>query len=180
MFTSTRHIAVVLLVLSLSALTASAEILALEGIVTGTNGQPVSGAQVTVAGKEGGGSARVVNTDAKGRYVCNGLGEGTFNVSLTVNGAVKASIANVRIWPDIPRQQLNFALKPGKVMPQARGKHYVWVPSTTGSNVAGQWMEVTDEQPIANNKAIREHTDTAGGRVIQRIQDNVTGVTHSH
>jgi Carboxypeptidase regulatory-like domain len=180
MFTPARIICVVLFALSLTTRIASAESLALEGIVTGSDGSPVNGAQITVAGKEDGGGARIVNTNAKGHYLAGGLGEGTFNVTLSINGAVKASIANVRVWPGIPKQQLNFALKSGKIMPQARGKHFVWVPSSTGSNLAGGWVEADDERPVANAKAARDRIDNAGGRMIQRIQDNVTGVTHTH
>jgi hypothetical protein len=172
MFTPARIICVVLFALSLTTRIAPAESLALEGIVTGPDGSPINGAQITVAGKEDGGGARIVNTNAKGHYLAGGLGEGTFNVTLSINGAVKASIANVHVWPGIPKQQLNFALKSGKIMPQARGKHFVWVPSSTGSNLAGRWVEVADEHPVANSKAIQERTDNAGGRALQRMQDN--------
>jgi hypothetical protein len=172
MFTPARNICVVLFALSLTTRIASADNLALEGIVTGTDGLPVNGAQVAIEGKEGSASAKIVNTNAKGHYIYSGLGEGTFNVTLSINGAVKASIANVRVWPGIPKQQLNFALKSGKIMPQARGKHFVWVPSSTGSNLAGGWVEVTDARPVANAKAIQERTDNAGSRALQRMQDN--------
>jgi hypothetical protein len=172
MFTAARYLVVVLFALSLSALTASAEVLALEGIVTGADGRPVNGAEIAIEGREGSASAKVVNSNANGHYIYSGLTEGTFNVSLRINGAVKASIANVRIWPGIPKQQLNFSLKTGKVMPQARGKHFVWIPADTGSNLAGRWMEVADERPVANAKAIHQRTDTAGSRVLQRLQDS--------
>lgn len=180
MFTRTRHIVVVLVALSWSALNAPAETMALEGIVTGSDGLPVNGAQIAIEGREGSVSAKVVNTNAKGHYIYNGLSEGTFNVTLSINGAVKASIANVRVWPDVPKQQLNFSLRRGKLMPQARGKHFVWVPGATGTNLAGRWMELPDERPIANGKAMQERTDNAGSRVMQRLQDNSGVVVGGH
>src|ERR1700716_3327782 len=146
MFTPVRSIAVVVFALALSAVTASATVLALAGTVTDAKGQPISGAQISIEGIEGSAGAKVVKTDGKGRYTYSGLGEGTFKVSLSINGVVKASIANVKVTENHPTEHLNFGIRPGKVMPNASGKHYVWVPAGTGSNLSGSWMEVDDRR----------------------------------
>ena len=180
MFTPVRSIAVVVFALALSAVTASATVLALAGTVTDAKGQPISGAQINIEGIEGSAGAKVVKTDGKGRYIYSGLGEGTFKVTLSVDGAVKASIANVKVTENHPTEHLNFAIRPGKVMPNASGKHYVWVPAGTGSNLSGSWMEVDDRREIKISKAAGERTERSGGAVIQRIQDNASHATSGH
>ena len=178
MFTPVRSIAVVVFALALSAVSASATVLALTGTVTDSKGQPISGAQISIEGRGGSADSKVVKTDGKGHYVHSGLGEGTFKVILSINGAVKASIANVRIDENNPTEHLDFALRPGKALPNARGKHYVWVPASTGSNLAGSWMEVDDRRPTKVTKASADRTERSGGNVIQHIQDNASHTGH--
>ena len=174
MFTPVRSIAVGVFALGLSAVTASATVLALAGAVTDAKGQPISGAQISIEGIEGSAGAKVVHTDGKGHYIYSGLGEGTFKVTLSINGAVKASIANVKIDENNPTEHLDFAIRPGKALPQAQGKHYVWVPASTGSNLAGSWMEVSDRRQPKVSKAAGERMERSGGRLVQQIQDNAS------
>src|ERR1700682_246544 len=174
MFTPVRSIAVVVSALVLSAVTASATVLALAGTVIDAKGQPISGAQISIEGIEGSVGAKAVKTDEKGRYTYSGLGEGTFKVTLSVNGVVKASIANVKVTENHPTEHLHFAVRPGKVMPNASGKHYVWVRSGTGRTLSGSWMEVDDRREPKISKAAGERTERSGGAVIQHIQDNAS------
>ena len=178
MVTPVRNISVVLFALALSTLTASATVLALAGTVTDAKGQPISGAQISIEGKEGGAYARIVRTNGKGHYNYSGLGEGTFKVTLSVNGAVKASIANVKVDENNPTERLDFTIRPGKAMPQAKGKHYVWVPASTGSNLSGSWLEVDDRRQPKVGKAAGERTERSGGGIIQHIQDNASHSGH--
>ena len=178
MVTPAKNIAVVIFALALSAVTASATALALAGTVSDAKGQPISGAQISIEGREGSASAKVVRTNEKGRYNHSGMGEGTFKVTLSVNGEVKASIANVKIDENNPTERLDFTIRPGKAMPQARGKHYVWVPSSTGSNLAGSWLEVDDRRPSKIGKAAGERNERSGGGIIQHIQDNASHSGH--
>jgi hypothetical protein len=173
MFTPVRSIAVGVFALALSAVTASATVLALAGTVIDAKGQPVSGAQISIEGIEGSAGAKVVRTDGKGHYSYSGLGEGTFKVTLSVNGTVKASIANVKINESNPTEHLDFAIRPGKALPQAQGKHYVWVPASTGSNL-GSWMEVDDRRQPKVSKAATDRMERSGGRVVQQLQDNAS------
>jgi hypothetical protein len=143
--------------------------LALQGIVRDAAGRPLKDAEIRIEGREGS-EPRTARTDGKGRYRSTGLGEGTFNVSLVVNGAVKAAIANVRVWEGDPEQQLNFEMKTGRVMPNARGKHYVWVKETTGTHLGGRWVEV-DNKPATFSSGQQQRMDSSGGDMVKKIQD---------
>jgi carboxypeptidase family protein len=119
----------------------------IQGIVKDAKGQPVKGADVRVESRDGKQLFNTVKTDAKGRYISQGLQPGVYRVSLVVNGALKASIMNTQTKAD-QRTQLNFDLKPVSAsQPSAgakTGKHMVWVPSDTGSHIGGRWVEVND------------------------------------
>ena len=110
-------------------------------------GQAIKGADVRVESKDGKQQFNTVKTDAKGRYISEGLPVGIFRVTLIVNGAVKASVTNTKTKAD-QTTQLNFDLKPVQAAQasadQKKGKHMVWVPATTGSHIGGRWVEVPD------------------------------------
>src|SRR6266446_10376393 len=82
----------------------------IQGIVKDAKGQPIKGANVQVASKDGKQLYNTVKTDAQGRYISQGLQPGVYRVSLVVNGAVKASISNTKAKPD-QSTELNFDLK---------------------------------------------------------------------
>src|SRR5437764_12433835 len=119
----------------------------IQGVVKDAKGQPIKGADVRVESKDGKQLLNTVKTDAKGRYISQGLQPGVYRVSLVVNGAVKASITNTNTKAS-QTTQLNFDLKP--VTPgqattgQKTGKHMVWMPPTTDSHTGGRWVEVED------------------------------------
>jgi hypothetical protein len=119
----------------------------IQGIVKDAKGQPIKGANVQVASKDGKQLYNTVKTDAKGRYISQGLQPGVYRVSLIVNGATKASISNTKTQPD-QSTVLNFDLKPvaaGQASTQQKsGKHMVWIPAETGSHMGGRWVEVDD------------------------------------
>jgi 5-hydroxyisourate hydrolase-like protein (transthyretin family) len=119
----------------------------IQGVVKDAKGQPIKGANVQVASKDGKQLFNTVKTDAQGRYVSQGLQPGVYRVSLIVNGAVKAAISNTKTKPD-QSTVLNFDLKPvaaGQTSTgQSKGKHMVWIPAETGSHMGGRWVEVED------------------------------------
>jgi hypothetical protein len=128
----------------------------IQGVVKDAKGQPIKGADVRVESRDGKQLFNTVKTDAKGRYISQGLQPGVYRVSLVVNGAVKAAIGNTKTNSD-QATQLNFDLRP---LPAAqvnaaekKGKHMVWVPAGTGSHIGGSWVEVPDgaSQPGALN-----------------------------
>ena len=105
------------------------------------------GADVRVESRDGKQLFNRVKTDGKGHYVSQGLKPGVYRVSLVVNGAMKASIMNTSTKAD-QATQLNFDLKPTVASPanagQAKGKHMVWMPASTGTHTGGRWVEVDD------------------------------------
>jgi Carboxypeptidase regulatory-like domain len=119
----------------------------IQGVVKDAKGQPVKGADVRVESRDGKQLFNTVKTDAKGRYISQGLKPGVYRVSLIVNGGVKASIMNTSTKAD-QTTQLNFDLKPTTASQatatQKKAKHMVWMPPSTGSHTGGRWVEVDD------------------------------------
>jgi len=124
----------------------------IQGIVKDAKGQPIKGADVRIESKDGKQLFNTVKTDAKGRYISQGVAPGVYRVTLVVNGAVKASIMNTKTKADQPTQ-LNFDLKPASASQATAGaksgKHMVWMPPTTGSHTGGRWVEVDDDSAAA-------------------------------
>jgi hypothetical protein len=145
MFIKSLRIGFIGLVLSVA--TAWAGPSAIQGVVKDAKGQAIKGADVQIASKDGKQHFNTVKTDAKGRYISEGLPVGIYRVTLVVNGAVKASIMNTNTKAD-QTTQLNFDLKPVPAAQtsagQKKGKHMVWMPPTTGSHTGGRWVEVDD------------------------------------
>jgi hypothetical protein len=145
MFTKLLQIGFIGLVVSVA--TAWAGPAAIQGLVKDAKGQAIKGADVRIESKDGRQKFNTVKTDAKGRYLSEGLQPGVYRVTLVVNGAVKASITNTKTKAD-QTTQLNFDLKPVPAAQasagQKKGKHMVWMPPTTGSHTGGRWIEVDD------------------------------------
>jgi hypothetical protein len=145
MFTKSLQIGLIGFVLSVANAWAGPS--AIQGVVKDARGQAIKGADVRIDSKDGRQKFNTVKTDAKGRYLSEGLPVGVYRVTLVVNGAVKASITNTKTKAD-QTTQLNFDLKPVSAAQastgQKKGKHMVWVPSTTGSHIGGRWVEVDD------------------------------------
>jgi Carboxypeptidase regulatory-like domain len=145
MFTKSLYIGFVGFVLSVATAWAGAS--AIQGVVKDAKGQAIKGADVRIESKDGKQQFNTVKTDAKGRYISEGLPPGVYRVTLAVNGAVKASITNTKTKAD-QTTQLNFDLTPVPVAQakagQKKGKHMVWMPPVTGSHTGGRWIEVDD------------------------------------
>jgi hypothetical protein len=172
MKTSLRPIAFMLGgLLLLSAKLYAASSATIEGTVTNEKGQQLPQAQIRVEGREGSGLNQLVRTDARGHYTVSGLSNGTFKVTLIVDGRVRAQIANV--LAEIGQvEKLNFALAKSTVAkPAAAGKHYVWVPSPTGTQLAGSWVEVNDD-PKKLPAGMKERLDWRANSVLRQIQAN--------
>jgi Carboxypeptidase regulatory-like domain len=143
----TRLLRMGIIGLMLCAANAWAGPASIQGIVKDAKGQAIKGADVRVESRDGKQLFNTVKTDAKGRYILEGLQPGVYRVSLVVNGATKASITNTKTRSD-QSTVLNFDLKPvatGQASTQQKkGKHMVWVPASTGSHMGGRWVEVPD------------------------------------
>src|SRR5438067_7060738 len=81
----------------------------IQGIVKDAKGQPIKGADVRIESRDGKQLLGTIKTDAKGRYISQGLQPGVYRVSLVVNGAIKTSITNTKTKSD-QATQLNFNL----------------------------------------------------------------------
>jgi len=116
----------------------------LQGDVKDSKAQPVAGAEVHIQAKDGSGLQKVVRTDANGHYVVSKLPNTDYEVVLFVNGSIKASVNNTKTLADKPTQ-LDFKLT-GQFAANKVKKHthMVYVPSETGSNLSGRWVEVDD------------------------------------
>ncbi len=130
----------------LFALSAFAQVTALEGIVKGDDGQPVKGALVKIDRKDIKGSYSV-KTDKKGHYGHYGLPIGTYKVSVEVDGKPVDSVDNVRTRLGDP-QPLNFDLKNQKKEAEALAK-----AAETGTLTKEQSQKMTPEQKAAFDKA---------------------------
>lgn len=146
----------------------------IQGIVKDAKGQPIKNADVRIESRDGKQLFNTVKTDAKGRYISEGLPTGVYRVTLVVNGAVKASIQNTKTKAD-QATQLNFDLRP---LPAAqvnavekKGKHMVWVPPGTGTHTGGHWEEVPDGATAAGSLNVQR----ASAEELQR-QYQQTGV----
>jgi hypothetical protein len=146
----------------------------IQGIAKDAKGQPIKNADVRVESRDGRQVFNTVKTDAKGRYVSQGLQPGVYRVSLVVNGAVKASITNTSTKSN-QATQLNFDLKPvsaGQVNAQQKsGTHKVWVPSDTGSHIGGRWVEVSDGASAGANA---QNVKRASAEAVRQQQLNST------
>ena len=144
MFTKSLQIGLIGFVLSVATTWAGPS--AIQGVVKDAK-QAIKGADVRIESKDAKQHFNTVKTDAKGRYISEGLPAGVYRVTLVVNGAVKASITNTKTKAD-QTTQLNFDLKPVPAAQasadQKKGKHMVWVPAQTGSHIGGRWVEVDD------------------------------------
>ena len=118
----------------------------IQGFVKDAKGEPIRGADLRIESRDGKEVFSTAKTDAKGRYISQGLQPGVYRVTLLVNGAVKAAIMNTQTKQNQPTQ-LNFDFKStSQAGPTAKGrKHMVWMPNRTGTHLGGNWVEVDDE-----------------------------------
>src|SRR5439155_24964483 len=84
----------------LSVATAWAGPAAIQALVKDATGQAITGADVRIASKDGKQQFNTVKTDAKGRYISEGLPVGVYRVTRVVTGAARASITNTRTKAD--------------------------------------------------------------------------------
>ncbi len=116
----------------------------IQGVVKDSKGQNVAGAEVHIQAKDGSGLQKIVRSDSNGQYGVSGLPVTDYEVVLFVNGQVKASLTNQRVFGDKPTQ-LDFKLKGQFASNNQKHTHMVYVPAETGSHLSGRWVEVDDQ-----------------------------------
>jgi len=122
----------------------------IQGIVKDSKAQPIAGAEVHISAKDGSNFQKIVRTDSNGQYGVSKLPVTDYEVVLFVNGQIKASINNTKVFSDKPTQ-LDFKLTGQYAANKAVKKHthMVYVPAETGSNLSGHWVEVDDNAGAA-------------------------------
>ena len=116
----------------------------LQGIVLGTDGRPVSGAEVRIE-RENKSSAPITTvTGSNGQYLFAQLPAGLYKMSIVAGGAVKFS-ADIRMVGKKARTDFDFRASAGKTM-----RNYAWAPGRSGSN--GSWVEASDTGSVKRPK----------------------------
>jgi Carboxypeptidase regulatory-like domain len=140
----------------------------IQGIVTDSNKNPVAGAEVHIQAKDGSNLQKIVRTDSNGQYGVSNLPVTDYEVVLFVNGQVKASINNTKVFSAKPTQ-LDFKLT-GQYAANKGKKHthMVYVPSETGSNLSGRWVEVDDNAGAGG--AASGDVQRLGGDAVRQMQ----------
>jgi Carboxypeptidase regulatory-like domain len=166
MSTRSTIVALVLLGLSFAGLTARADGLAIRGTVIGTDGKPLSGAEVRAERTDGKAAVVVTKTDAKGQYSFKGLALATYRVTTLVNKVPK-SVASVNTqtggWARVDFNLSLTATKSGQ--PAKSKKRYVWVSGETGSHIGGGHWEAVDDTNVGTGAQPMERLD---GSVVQQ------------
>jgi Carboxypeptidase regulatory-like domain len=123
----------------------------IQGIVTDSSKNPVPGAEVHIQAKDGSGLEKTVRTDANGQFGCSNLPVTDYEVVLFVNGQIKATLNNQKVFPNKPTQ-MDFKLT-GRfgvaANTQKKHTHMVYMAAETGSNLGGRWVEVDDRTGAA-------------------------------
>ncbi|PYS84552.1 MAG: hypothetical protein DMF70_05265 [Acidobacteria bacterium] len=149
----------------------------LRGVVRDSKAQPLQGAELRIQGSDASKIGKV-HTDAQGHYSYPGLETGTYSVTLIVAGVTKASISNVKTQLG-EVQTLNFDLQKGAAAkPFTKGKHYVWIPSQTGSHL-GVWMEVNDDAKDMPS-GMAERLRWQGNALARQIQNSGRQTASDH
>ena len=134
-----------------------------EGVVKDPSERPVKGANVRIEAKN---FSKIVKTDGRGHYICDGLEVGAYKVTLLVNGQVKASILDVKTQLN-KGTRLNFGLT-GKTALAKKHTHMVWIPPDINTRIgAGRWVEVDDNGNVVNNTGFSDVEKTRGPAVQQ-------------
>src|SRR5436309_14912474 len=122
MKTMNRVVVVVFVSLCLMLRAHAAGETGLKGVVNNSSG-PIQGAEIRIQGSDANKIGKI-HTKADGRYNYPALEDGTYSVSLLVDGVTKASIGNVRTKAGAT-ETLNFEMvKSSMARPFAAGKHY--------------------------------------------------------
>jgi hypothetical protein len=142
----------------------------MEGRVTDAVGKAVPGAEIHLKGVDGSGE-RITRTDQDGRYGIGKLPVTDYDITLFVNGQMKASLTNMKVWNNRPTEQ-NFKLT-GKFVatsPASKHTHMVYVPAETGSNLGGRWVEVDDRTGNSSAATAGQNLQRGGSAMLKSLQ----------
>jgi hypothetical protein len=151
----------------------------IQGVIKDSKAQPVAGAEVHIQAKDGSGLQKIVRTDSTGRFGVSNLPVTDYEVVLFVNGQIKASLSNTKVFGDKPTE-VNFNLTGQYAANKSAKKHthMVYVPSETGSNLSGRWVEVDDSGDNAATTAGTGEVRRLSGAALRQMQTG--GYTGGH
>ena len=179
-FMTTKLLRICFLTLLVSAVAAWASTPAgparIQGAVKDSKGQPVAGAEVHIKAKDGSGLEKIARTDSNGQFGVSKLPVTDYEVVLFVNGQIKASLTHQSVFPDKPTK-VDFKLTgQSAANTQKKHTHMVYVPTETGSNLGGHWVEVDDQTGAGAAGAEGNHvTHVSGAAVLQMQQGGNRG-----
>ena len=139
-----------------------------QGIVKDSNDKPIAGAEVHLTAKDGSGLQKIIRTDSSGQFGCSNLPVTDYEVVLFVNGQIKATLNNQKVFSNKPTQ-MDFKLT-GKFAANTQKKHthMVYMPAETGSNLGGHWVEVDDTTGAAT--ATTGNVKKLSGDAVRQMQ----------
>lgn len=174
MFKKSLQLSTVTLLVSAVAAWASATGPArIQGLVTDSKKNPVAGAEVHITAKDGSGLQKIVRTDSSGQYGVSGLPVTDYEIVLIVGRQVKASLTNQHVFGDKPTK-VDFKLTGvfAAAIGAKKHTHMVYVPSETGSNLSGHWVEVDDNSGAGAAGAGSGEVSHLSGAAVRQMQNH--------
>ena len=165
-----KYFAGVLLGSTVLAMTALAQTTSIEGIVRGPNGKPMTSAYVRLEPKGKDVAAQSVKTDTSGHYRFSNLGVGKYRVTVLSGSQVQGFIDNVNTSTS-KAAKVDFDIKGGAAGQPKKARHLVWVPSETGSNLGGRWVEEADSSGT-------QRVEKKSGTAMRNLQNNASGANN--
>jgi hypothetical protein len=157
------------------AVNVRAEGLGIRGILKGSDGKAVAGAEVRAQRLDGKGSVAVAITNAKGEYNLRGLTLGAYKVTAVINKVPK-SAASINTRPN-GWVRVDFDMRAVAGNQPPRRKRYVWVAGETGTHIgSGHWEAVEDTNTGSGASAV-ERIDGAALRTQPNLLNPAGGVS---
>jgi uncharacterized surface anchored protein len=150
------------------AAAASGQTAKIAGVVRGPDGKPMKNADVRLESKAKGVAAQTVKTNTSGRYEFSALGVGKYRVTVLSGSQVQGYMDNINT-STTKAAKVDFDIRGGAAGQPKKTKHLVWVPSETGTNLGGRWVE-------EDNSTGNERVDKQSGESLRRIQNNAGSV----
>ncbi len=139
------------------AVNAFAQITTIEGIVKGTDGKPVPGAEVHITRTDIKGNYKT-KTDKKGHYLYMGLPMGFYDVEVMIDGKSADKATKIKTGPGDPIP-VNFDLAADQ-QSNSRQQAAMQQASTTGQLTDDAKRGMSKEQIAAMEKQIKDQSET--------------------
>ncbi len=139
------------------AVNAFAQITTIEGIVKGTDGKPVQGAEVHITRTDIKGNYKT-KTDKKGHYLYMGLPMGFYDVEVMIDGKSADKATKIKTGPGDPIP-VNFDLAADQ-QSNSRQQAAMQQAASSGQLTDDAKRGMTNEQIAAMEKQIKDQSET--------------------